>query len=172
MLPPNHYPRHNLAFKLLPIAGFCSRRKQAVTLLKVRISDAVDIPQERSSHPRLLNQVQTATIRLICLPGSFINHLCFSFISPTIPSVLSLERMVQQPTCTGLRIRSTADCNIIFHAVTLGILRIVSRRLSVEERRSIQSGCVFVWEERSPTIEAIGVRGVLCISSCRSLILS
>lgn len=65
--------------------------------------------------------------------------------------------MVQKPTCTGLRIRSIADCNIIFHAVALGILRMVSRRLSVEERRAIQSGCVFVWEERTPVIEAVGV---------------
>ena len=68
--------------------------------------------------------------------------------------------MVQRPTCAGLRIRSTADCNIIFHAVSLGILRMVTRRLSVEERRAIQSGCVFVWEERTPTIEAVGVLSV------------
>lgn len=66
--------------------------------------------------------------------------------------------MVQRPTCTGVRVRSVADCNVIFHAVSLGILPLVSRRLSIEERRAIHSGCVFVWEERTPTIEAAGVR--------------
>ena len=65
--------------------------------------------------------------------------------------------MVQRPTCTGIRVRSIADCNVILHAVSLGILPLVSRRLSIEERRAIHSGCVFVWEERTPTIEAAGV---------------
>jgi hypothetical protein len=34
----------------------------------------------------------------------------------------------------------------------------VTRRLDTEERRSITSGCVFVWEERGPSPEATGVR--------------
>ncbi|KAI0084936.1 Gti1/Pac2 family-domain-containing protein [Irpex rosettiformis] len=63
---------------------------------------------------------------------------------------------MQPATCNSVRVRSTADCNVIFHAVSLGILPLVSRRLSIDERRAIQSGCVFVWEERSPTIEAVG----------------
>jgi len=67
-----------------------------------------------------------------------------------------MARAMQPPTCRGLRVRSIADCNIIFHAVALGIVPLVSRRLSIEERRAIQSGCVFVWEERSPTIEVVG----------------
>ena len=83
----------------------------------------------------------------------------------------TLPAMAQRPTCTGLRIRSTTDCNVIFHAVSLRILPMVSRRLSVDERRAIQSGCVFVWEERSPTIEAIGVRGVSYKVPYKSLIL-
>lgn len=69
-----------------------------------------------------------------------------------------MVKTMQPATCNGIRVRSTADCNVIFHAVSLGILPLVSRRLSIEERRAIQSGCVFVWEERSPTIEAVGVR--------------
>ncbi|KAI0798490.1 Gti1/Pac2 family-domain-containing protein [Irpex lacteus] len=67
-----------------------------------------------------------------------------------------MVKTMQPATCNGIRVRSTADCNVIFHAVSLGILPLVSRRLSIEERRAIQSGCVFVWEERSPTIEAVG----------------
>jgi len=33
----------------------------------------------------------------------------------------------------------------------------VTRRLDTEERRSISSGCVFVWEERGPNAEATGL---------------
>jgi hypothetical protein len=61
-----------------------------------------------------------------------------------------------------LRVRSPLDAQIIFHAVSLGILPMVSRRLDTEERRDIHSGCVFVWEERGANAEATGVR-----SSCR-----
>jgi hypothetical protein len=34
----------------------------------------------------------------------------------------------------------------------------VARRLDTEERRAINSGCVFVWEERGANAEATGVR--------------
>lgn len=52
---------------------------------------------------------------------------------------------------------SPQDAQIIFHAVALGVLPMVTRRLDTEERRSITSGCVFVWEERGPSPEATGV---------------
>lgn len=64
---------------------------------------------------------------------------------------------MQRPTCEGLRVRSPADAHIIFHAVSLGLLPIVSRRLDAEERRAITTGCVFVWEERGPNTEATGL---------------
>ncbi|KDQ27481.1 hypothetical protein PLEOSDRAFT_51203 [Pleurotus ostreatus PC15] len=64
---------------------------------------------------------------------------------------------MQRPTCKGLRVRSPADAHIIFHAVSLGLLPIVSRRLDAEERRAITTGCVFVWEERGPNTEATGL---------------
>ncbi|KAG2747078.1 hypothetical protein P692DRAFT_20806361 [Suillus brevipes Sb2] len=65
--------------------------------------------------------------------------------------------MQQQPTCTSLRVRSPQDAQVIFHAVALGVLPMVTRRLDTEERRSITSGCVFVWEERGPSPEATGL---------------
>ncbi|KAG2112078.1 Gti1/Pac2 family-domain-containing protein [Suillus clintonianus] len=65
--------------------------------------------------------------------------------------------MQQQPTCTRLRVRSPHDAQIIFHAVAIGVLPMVTRRLDTEERRSISSGCVFVWEERGPSPEATGL---------------
>jgi len=64
---------------------------------------------------------------------------------------------MQQPTCTGLRVRSPSDAHVIFHGVALGILPMISRRLDTEERRAISSGCVFVWEERGPNTEATGL---------------
>ena len=64
---------------------------------------------------------------------------------------------MQRPTCTEIRVRSVSDALVIFYAVSKGILPIVSRRLDSEERRSIRSGSVYVWEERGPDAEATGV---------------
>ncbi|KAF8134248.1 Gti1/Pac2 family-domain-containing protein [Boletus edulis] len=64
---------------------------------------------------------------------------------------------MQQPTCTILRVRSPQDAQVIFHAVYVGVLPMVTRRLDTEERRAIASGSVFVWEERGPNPEATGL---------------
>ncbi|KAI0066020.1 hypothetical protein BV25DRAFT_1797199 [Artomyces pyxidatus] len=64
---------------------------------------------------------------------------------------------MQRPTCTDVRIRSIADAQVVFFAVSKGILPIVSRRLDSEERRCIRSGSVYVWEERGPDAEATGL---------------
>lgn len=68
---------------------------------------------------------------------------------------------MQQPTCVGLRVRTTADAHVIFHAVHEGLLRMITRRLDTEERRAISSGSVYVWEERGTSTEAAGVRSHL-----------
>ncbi|KAF7305823.1 cAMP-independent regulatory protein pac2 [Mycena chlorophos] len=64
---------------------------------------------------------------------------------------------MQTPTCTNLRIRSPADVRVIFHAVNLDILPMVTRRLDSEERGLIVPGSVYVWEERGSTAEITGV---------------
>lgn len=64
---------------------------------------------------------------------------------------------MQHPTCTRLRVRSPQDAQVIFHAVALGVLPMVTRRLDAEERRAISSGSVYVWEERGPNPEATGL---------------
>nr|GAT44278.1 predicted protein [Mycena chlorophos] len=65
---------------------------------------------------------------------------------------------MQHPTCTGIRVRTPADAHVIFHAVSLGVLPMITRRLDTDERRAIQSGCVFVWEERGgPNTEPMGL---------------
>jgi len=73
--------------------------------------------------------------------------------------------MIQQPTCTGLRIRTPADAHVIFHAVHERLLKMVTRRLDTEERRAISPGCVYVWEERGANAEANGVVSPLFASS-------
>ncbi|EPT04658.1 hypothetical protein FOMPIDRAFT_1112974 [Fomitopsis schrenkii] len=55
----------------------------------------------------------------------------------------------QPPTCTNLRIRSVHDAEIVLHAVTLGVLPMVHRRLDDDDRLSLTTGCIYVWEERS-----------------------
>lgn len=64
---------------------------------------------------------------------------------------------MQRATCTGIRIRSPSDARIIFHAVLMGILPMVTRRLDTEERSLISPGSVYVWEERGPQAELTGV---------------
>jgi len=65
--------------------------------------------------------------------------------------------ITQRATCTGIRIRSPSDARVIFHAVLLGILPMVMRRLDTEERSMISPGAVYVWEERGPQAELTGV---------------
>ncbi|KZT71714.1 hypothetical protein DAEQUDRAFT_706430 [Daedalea quercina L-15889] len=55
----------------------------------------------------------------------------------------------QSPTCTNLRIRSVRDAEIVLHAVTLNRLPMVHRRLDDDDRLSLMTGCIYVWEERS-----------------------
>jgi len=63
---------------------------------------------------------------------------------------------MQQPTISNLRVRTTEDACIIFHAVRHNMLPMVKRRLDAEERRNITTGDVFVWEERG-NAEASGM---------------
>ncbi|KAJ7354643.1 hypothetical protein DFH08DRAFT_855613 [Mycena albidolilacea] len=63
----------------------------------------------------------------------------------------------QQPTCTNLRIRSVEDAHKIFFAIRRGVLRMVSRRLDLDERAALKTGCVYAWEERSPNSEITGI---------------
>ena len=69
---------------------------------------------------------------------------------------------MQRATCTGLRIRSPSDARTIFHAVRIGILPMVTRRLDTEERSLISPGSVYVWEERGPHAELTGVSRWIC----------
>lgn len=90
--------------------------------------------------------------------------------NPCSTFALSITLM-QTPTCTGMRVRSTKDAHVIFQAVNLGIRPMVTRRLDTEERRAITSGCVFVWEERSPNSEVSGVSPIVvqCVLRFREL---
>lgn len=80
-------------------------------------------------------------------------------ILPFIPGSSTMQRA----TCTGIRIRSPSDARVIFHAVLLGILPMVTRRLDTEERSMISPGAVYVWEERGPQAELTGVSSTTSI---------
>lgn len=64
---------------------------------------------------------------------------------------------MQQPTCSNIRIRSTADAHKIFGAVQQGVLHMVTRRLDADERLALRSGCIYAWEERGPHSELTGL---------------
>lgn len=54
------------------------------------------------------------------------------------------------PTLTliyAIDLRDARDAHIVFEAVRLNILPLVTRRLTTVEREQLTSGNVFVWEE-------------------------
>jgi len=65
--------------------------------------------------------------------------------------------MYQQPTLSGVHVRSIRDALHIFYAVARHVLPIISRRLDPDERKSIAPGNVYVWEERSANSDAAGL---------------
>ncbi|KAG9309225.1 Gti1/Pac2 family-domain-containing protein [Chiua virens] len=99
----------------------------------------------------ILTQLFNSDTRLIKSTSSH------SYLYHPQHAVGSQRSRMQQPTCTRLRVRSPQDAQVIFHAVAEGVLPMVTRRLDAEERRTIASGSVFVWEERGPNPEATGL---------------
>ncbi|KAG9006545.1 hypothetical protein FRB94_000639 [Tulasnella sp. JGI-2019a] len=63
----------------------------------------------------------------------------------------------QEPTLTGIRIRNINDAHVIFYAVAQGTLRMIKRRLSVDERAELRAGNIYIWEERNADEEAVGM---------------
>ena len=59
---------------------------------------------------------------------------------------------MQRPTCTNLRVRTARDAETLFHAVALGMLPMITRRLDSEERMALTTGFVYVWEERTSVV--------------------
>ncbi|KNZ76033.1 cAMP-independent regulatory protein pac2 [Termitomyces sp. J132] len=65
---------------------------------------------------------------------------------------------MQQPTLTNVRIRSVQDAHRIFYAVQKGRLERIRRRLDVDERNALRSGCIYVWEQRgSHAVDVMGL---------------
>ncbi|KAI5121132.1 hypothetical protein M0805_002804 [Coniferiporia weirii] len=50
-------------------------------------------------------------------------------------------------THSSLHLRDANDAHVVFEAVRLGLLPLIKRRLTSEERDQLSSGNVFVWEE-------------------------
>jgi len=80
---------------------------------------------------------------------------CLNKYVKTLPAP---SQAMQRPTCVNLRIRSIDDALKIFTAVRQGLLPMISRRLTADERRALCSGCIYVWEER--TQDSTGVYGI------------
>ena len=65
-------------------------------------------------------------------------------------------RYKQQPTLEGVRIRTAQDAMLVFFGVARGILTLLTRRLDADERKAIEPGHVYVWEDRSATTSDSG----------------
>ena len=64
-----------------------------------------------------------------------------------------------QPTLKNVKICSTKDVRQIIYAVVNDVLPIISTRLTYEECMAIQSGDIYVWEERKSTVpRTAGIR--------------
>ncbi|KAI0001259.1 hypothetical protein BJV74DRAFT_897552 [Russula compacta] len=75
---------------------------------------------------------------------------------------------MMSPTCSNIRVRTARDAEIIFHAVRLGILPMVTQRLGSEERMALCTGCVYVWEERSGSLSESMEQGIERFTEGRS----
>lgn len=88
-----------------------------------------------------------------------VNHfgyLCnFVFLSPS-PSLRPPSPMPQSPTCSGIKIRSVHDAQVILYACHIGRLEMIKTRLDSADRHALASGNVYAWEERSPRSDPMG----------------
>lgn len=64
-----------------------------------------------------------------------------------IPPSVSVVEPVLRVLTVCVDLRDAADAHIVFEAVRLGVLPLIRRRLTPEERDLLASGNVFVWEE-------------------------
>lgn len=72
------------------------------------------------------------------------------------------------PSCINIRVRTPRDAEIIFHAVRVGILPMVTQRLGSEERMALCPGCVYVWEERNGSLSESMEQGIERFTEGRS----
>ena len=70
-----------------------------------------------------------------------------STLLPILPSVRSYTPQLSVSHRPCIDIRDARDAHIILEAVRLGVLPLITRRLSSTEREQLSSGHVFVWEE-------------------------
>ena len=110
--------------------------------------------QELKRGNEFLSSISLLTKSLTLSTYLYLQLIPLRFIIPN--NNLSLYFM-QQPTCTNVRIRSTADAHKIFGSIQQGLLHMVTRRLDAEERHALRSGCVYAWEERGPHSEITGL---------------
>ncbi|KAF9793209.1 hypothetical protein BJ322DRAFT_1016786 [Thelephora terrestris] len=64
--------------------------------------------------------------------------------------------MPQSPTCSGVKIRSVHDAQVILYACHIGRLEMIKTRLDSADRHALASGNVYAWEERSPRADPMG----------------
>ncbi|KAF9653971.1 hypothetical protein BDM02DRAFT_3107157 [Thelephora ganbajun] len=64
--------------------------------------------------------------------------------------------MPQSPTCSGIKIRSIHDAQVILYACHIGRLEMIKMRLDSADRHALVSGNVYAWEERSPRSDPMG----------------
>lgn len=64
--------------------------------------------------------------------------------------------MPQSPTCSGIKIRSVHDAQVVLYACHIGRLEMIKTRLDSADRHALTSGNVYGWEERSPRSDPMG----------------
>jgi len=64
--------------------------------------------------------------------------------------------MPQSPTCSGIKIRSIHDAQVVLYACHIGRLEMIRVRLDSADRHALASGNVYAWEERSPRSDPMG----------------
>ncbi|KAF7374596.1 cAMP-independent regulatory protein pac2 [Mycena sanguinolenta] len=179
---PRHYPAlaalsgENGAPALSPDKDFAHQLALEEEVLARELKDKP--PQDTSSElPYLDGNIPTRGHSISSFPTHMHTPDFIEYPRPGFIDTNPLVSAMQSATCQNLRIRSPSDVRIVFHAVLLNLLPMVTRRLDTEERnlivpgpsykfdlrhwgltRRIQPGSVYVWEEPEARTEITGVR--------------
>ena len=102
-------------------------------------------PIQESTLPRLPTR-NTLTDVCYLIPSAFTaqSDCCHTSCSPYVYYSCYVDTWTY---AVGLDLRDARDAHVVFEAVRLKILPLVTRRLTAIEREQLTSGNVFVWEE-------------------------
>ena len=131
------------------LPGRMSRKDCRLTLQLANAPPVPICPPPRNPQGR-----RSLTLVAIVALAYYLCSLVFSLLPS--PSPQPPSPMPQSPTCSGIKIRSVRDAQVILYACHIGRLEMIKMRLDTADRHALASGNVYAWEERSPRSDPMG----------------